>query len=152
MKNLIFITLFVISFASKAQELKWESDVNVASEIALKTKKPMLLFFTGSDWCGWCMKLQNDVFSKQEFVQWANKNVILVELDYPRRKQLTAELTKQNQELQQMFAVRGYPTVWFVIPSKIKDKISFEKLGTTGYDSSVENWITNSNTILKNKK
>lgn len=152
MKNLIFITLFVISFSSNAQELKWESDVNVASEMAKKSKKPMLFFFTGSDWCGWCMKLQNDVFKKPEFIKWANENVILLELDYPKRKQLSPELSKQNQELLQMFEVRGYPTVWFVLPSKTNGKISFEKLGTTGYDSSVENWINNSNAILKNKK
>lgn len=152
MKKLLFLCFFVISISSNAQELKWETDVATACKTSIKSKKPLLLFFTGSDWCGWCMKLQNDVFSKQEFVQWANKNVILVELDYPRRKQLTAELTKQNQELQQMFAVRGYPTVWFVMPSKIKGKISFEKLGSTGYDSSVESWITNSDLIIKNKK
>lgn len=152
MKKLLIITLFVISFSANAQELKWESDVNIASEMAIKTKKPMLFFFTGSDWCGWCMKLQNDVFKKPEFITWANKNVILVELDYPKRKQLSPELLKQNQDLQQMFEIRGYPTVWFVLPSKINGKINFQKLGSTGYDSSVGNWIDNSNSILKNKK
>ena len=96
--------------------------------------------------------MQNDVFKKQEFTKWSNENVILVELDFPKRKQLSPELTKQNQELQQMFEVRGYPTVWFVLPSKTNGKISFDKLGSTGYDSSVENWINNSNAILKTKK
>ena len=152
MKNFIFTSLFIISFSANAQELKWESDVNIASEMAIKTKKPMLFFFTGSDWCGWCMKLQNDVFNKPEFIRWANENVVLVELDCPKRKLLSLELSKQNKELQQMFEVRGYPTVWFVLPSKIKNKINFQKLGSTGYDSNSENWINNSNLILKNKK
>jgi len=152
MRKLVFIVLLVCSFSVKAQEQKWESDVAKASEASIKSKKPLLLFFTGSDWCGWCMKLQNDVFKKQEFTKWSNENVILVELDFPKRKQLSPELTKQNQELQQMFEVRGYPTVWFVMPSKTNGKISFDKLGSTGYDSSVENWINNSNAILKTKK
>jgi protein disulfide-isomerase len=51
-----------------------------------------------------------------------------------------------------MFAIKGYPTVWFVSPSKTNGKISFEKLGSTGYDSSVDSWITNSDLIIKNKK
>jgi protein disulfide-isomerase len=152
MKNLLFIVLLVFSFSAKAQALKWETDVAKACETSIKSKKPILLFFTGSDWCGWCMKLQNDVFSKPEFIKWAKENVILVELDYPKRKQLSQELTKQNQELQQMFAIKGYPTVWFVSPSKTNGKISFEKLGSTGYDSSVDSWITNSDLIIKNKK
>ncbi len=152
MRKLVFIVLLVCSFSVKAQGLRWESDVAKACEASIKSKKPLLLFFTGSDWCGWCMKLQNDVFKKQEFTKWSNENVILVELDFPKRKQLSPELTKQNQELQQMFEVRGYPTVWFVLPSKTNGKISFDKLGSTGYDSSVENWINNSNAILKTKK
>lgn len=152
MRKLVFIVLLLCSFSVKAQELRWESDVAKACEASIKSKKPLLLFFTGSDWCGWCMKLQNDVFKKQEFTKWSNENVILVELDFPKRKQLSPELTKQNQELQQMFEVRGYPTVWFVLPSKTNGKISFDKLGSTGYDSSVENWINNSNAILKTKK
>ena len=152
MKNIVFILLFSFSLSAFSQELKWESDVNLASEVAIKSKKPLLFFFTGSDWCGWCIKLQNDVFKKPEFIKWANQNVVLVELDFPKRKTLSPELTKQNLELQQMFAVRGYPTVWFVSPSKVESKISFEKLGSSGYDESVENWINNANNIIKNKK
>lgn len=58
----IFITLLIVlgSFAVEAQELKWETDINKAIKVSNKTKKPMLLFFTGSDWCGWCIRLQKE--------------------------------------------------------------------------------------------
>ena len=65
----IFLTLFLVlgSFTIQAQELTWETDINKAIEVSKKTKKPLLLFFTGSDWCGWCIRLQNEVLKKPEF-------------------------------------------------------------------------------------
>ena len=63
MKKIIIILVFVLGTISlQAQELYWESNVNKAIEVSKKTKKPMLLFFTGSDWCGWCIRLQKEVF------------------------------------------------------------------------------------------
>ena len=94
----IFITIFffAISFAVEAQELVWETNVNKALEVSNKTKKPLLLFFTGSDWCGWCIRLQKEVLKTPEFAKWAKENVVLVELDYPRRTPQSAEIKKQN--------------------------------------------------------
>ena len=101
------VLLFVLVFGSmttQAQELTWETNVNKAIEVSNKTNKPLLLFFTGSDWCGWCIRLQKEVLKTPEFTKWANENVVLVELDYPRRTPQTAEIKKQNAELQQAFA------------------------------------------------
>ena len=150
----IGITLLLVlgSMTLQAQELKWETNLEKATQVALKTKKPLLLFFTGSDWCGWCIRLQNEVLKTPEFSTWAKENVVLVEVDFPRRSPQQPEIQSQNAQLQQLFEVRGYPTVWFVLPSRTNGKISFDKLGSTGYDSSVENWINNSNAILKTKK
>ena len=154
MKKIILTLLLVLgSMTIEAQELTWHTDVNKASEIAIKTKKPLLFFFTGSDWCGWCIRLQKEVFTKPEFATWAKDNVVLVDLDFPRRKQLSPELTKQNNELQQMFGVRGYPTVWMVTPTMVDKKVSFEKLGSTGYVAGgPEKWLAGANQILANKK
>lgn len=69
---------------------------------------------------------------KPEFVEWANK-VILVELDFPRKMQLEEKLKQQNQQLQQIFQVQGYPTIWFVNPQKNGTQINLEQLGKTGY-------------------
>jgi len=150
----IFITLLLVvgSYAVEAQELVWNNNLNKAIEISKKTKKPLLLFFTGSDWCGWCMRLQTEVFKKPEFVAWAKDNVVLVEVDFPRRTALSPELTTQNNELQQFFAVQGYPTVWFVNTSRVDGKTNFDKLGSTGYLAGGPTaWLNVANGIIKKK-
>ncbi|MSP85150.1 MAG: thioredoxin family protein [Flavobacteriaceae bacterium] len=151
-KILITLLLFIGSYAVEAQELVWNNNLNKAMEISKKTKKPLLLFFTGSDWCGWCIRLQTEVFKKPEFATWAKDNVVLLELDFPRRTALSAELTAQNNELQQFFAVQGYPTVWFVNASKVDGKTNFDKLGSTGYlAGGPKVWVDSANGILKKK-
>ena len=151
-KILVTLLLIVGSFAAEAQELVWERDVNKALEISKKSKKPLLMFFTGSDWCGWCIRLQKEVLKTPEFATWANENVVLVELDFPRKNTMSAEIQNQNNQLQQLFEVRGYPTVW-IVNAEIKDgKTNFQKLGTTGYVAGgPEAWLAVANGILKNK-
>ncbi|WP_333600490.1 thioredoxin family protein [Flavobacterium sp.] len=149
------ITLFLIlgSLTIQAQELTWQTDMNKAMEISKKTKKPLLLFFTGSDWCGWCMRLQKEVLKTPEFAKWAKDNVVLVELDFPRRTPQLPEIQRQNMELQQTFAVQGYPTVWFVNASKKDGKINLEKIGSTGYVAGGPSaWLAGADQILGNKK
>ena len=152
-KTLIALLFILTSYAVDAQELVWNNNLKNSIEISKKTKKPLLLFFTGSDWCGWCIRLQTEVFKTPEFVKWANENVVLVELDFPRRTVLAPEITEQNNQLQQFFAVQGYPTVWFVNASKKDGKINLEKLGSTGYLAGGPTaWLANANQILGNKK
>lgn len=150
--HLLVIALSLVSFASKAQhsgQLVWTSNVMEAVDRSINENKPMLLFFTGSDWCGWCKKLQAEVFEKPEFAEWANKNVVLVELDFPRRTALAPEIQQQNNELQQMFGVRGYPTIWLVSPSRQDVNVNFAKLGSTGYVAGGPvAWIASANQIL----
>lgn len=147
--KIIFILLFV-KFSCFSQDLTWHTDFNKAIEISIKEKKPLFMFFTGSDWCGWCIRLQNEVFKKSEFVQWAKKNVVLVELDFPKRTSLSPELMKQNLELQNLFGVRGYPTVWLSKPEKKNDNsINLQQLGKTGYVAGgPEKWLPVANEII----
>ncbi len=149
-KMAIIAVLLLFTVSAQSQELKWYTDVKEASEVSIKTKKPLMMFFTGSDWCGWCMRLQKEVFQTADFTKWANENVVLVELDFPKRKQLPADLAKQNNDLGQMFAIRGYPTVWLVTPTQANGQVSFERLGSTGYVAGgPQPWIKGANTILK---
>ena len=151
----ITITLFLIlgSLTTQAQELTWQTDINKAMEISKKTKKPMLLFFTGSDWCGWCIRLQKEVLKTPEFAKWAKDNVVLVELDFPRKTPQSSEIQKQNMELQQVFQVQGYPTVWFTTATKKDGKLNFEQLGSTGYVAGGPSaWLSVADKILANKK
>lgn len=151
----IFLTAFLVlgSLTIQAQELTWETDINKAMTVSKKSKKPMMLFFTGSDWCGWCIRLQKEVLKTPEFAKWAKDNVVLVELDFPRKTQLSAETQKQNNELQQALGVRGFPTVWFVNATKKDGKINLEQLGSTGYVAGGPTpWLEGAKKILNTKK
>jgi uncharacterized protein YyaL (SSP411 family) len=92
----------------------WSHDVDAALKQAKKEGKDVLMDFTGSDWCGWCIRLNKEVFSQKEFLPAVTKNFVLVELDFPRRKQLSAEIKKQNAEWKDKFKVSGYPTIMLV--------------------------------------
>lgn len=134
-KVFLYIVFAFLSFTSFAQEgVTWHTDMTKAIAISKEENKPIFLFFTGSDWCGWCIRLQNEVFKTPEFATWAKEKVVLVELDFPRRKQLEENIKNQNNQLQQLFQVRGYPTVWFTKEGVgVDGKTSLEQLGSTGY-------------------
>lgn len=135
MKKIILVLFIVLgAITMSAQELKWHTDLAEAMKISEKQKKPLFMFFTGSDWCGWCIRLQKEVLKTPEFAAWADKNVVLVELDFPRKTAQAPEIKSQNMQLAQTFQVRGYPTVWIANATKNKEgKINFSALGNTGY-------------------
>jgi thioredoxin-related protein len=153
MKKILFILFISLTAITvKAQEdLTWHTDMAKASELSLKEKKPLMLFFTGSDWCGWCIRLQKEVFKKEEFTKWAKQNVILVELDFPKRTAQEEAIKQQNYQMQQIFQVKGYPTVWLVNPEKTAEgKINLSALGSTGYVAGgPEKWLEGVNSIIK---
>ena len=153
MKKLFTSLLLILTLNINAQEnLNWHTDVNKAIELSVKTNKPLFFFFTGSDWCGWCIRLQKAVFSKPEFEKWANESVILVELDFPRRTKISEDLQKQNREIANMFGVRGYPTIWLVNPKTENEKTNLVRLGTLGASPlEVKSWIAGANRIIANK-
>lgn len=147
MKRPVIFTLcllFLLGNYAGAQENKsnllWHTDLMKADSISKASGKPIFAFFTGSDWCGWCIKLQRDVFAKKSFIDWAKKNVVLLELDFPRKKQLPAELAQQNGNMQQALQVRGYPTVWLLYLNQDQDSksINLSTLGSLGYPSGAE--------------
>ena len=94
-----------------AEELQWLTDLPKAQAQAKKENKLVMLDFTGSDWCGWCIKLHKDVFSKPEFAKFAKDNLVLVEVDFPHGKKQSAELKKANEELQKKYKISGFPTM-----------------------------------------
>jgi len=160
------IALIAITFAvqhTSAQEQKdgltWYTDVKQVYDVSTKTKKPVFAFFTGSDWCGWCHRLEANVFSKQGFKDWAKQNVVLLELDFPRNKKLPDALMKQNDDLQRFFNVQGFPTIWMFNMTKDKktSKFNIAALGSLGYprcDAGKEEvtFLENAKQVLNNKK
>jgi thioredoxin-related protein len=150
MKQLFFVLALLLiqstaptyaqKHAAPSDNLEWYTDLMKAHELSQKSKKPIFAFFTGSDWCGWCHKLQRDVFAKPAFIKWAKKNVILLELDFPRQKQLSPELMQQNNNLQQAFKVQGYPTIWMFTMEKNKEneQMNINAYGSLGYPAGSE--------------
>lgn len=97
--------------AADKDVFKWETDLKVAKKRAKEENKKILADFTGSDWCGWCIKLKKEVFDMPEFQEYAKKNLIMLEVDFPKSKELPAELKEQNDKLAQEFQVNGFPTI-----------------------------------------
>ena len=91
----------------------WLTDMDAAKKEAAEQKKDLMIQFTGSDWCPPCMQLRANVFSKPDFQKEAQKNFVLLELDYPRSKEQSAEVKAANQKLAEQYGVTGFPTVVF---------------------------------------
>lgn len=97
MKRILLMTMLLGGVvAVRAEGPAWLTDAAKAQAQAKAEKKLVLLDFTGSDWCGWCIKLNKEVFSKPEFAEYAKKNLVLVEVDFPRRKKLSPAQNKAN--------------------------------------------------------
>lgn len=90
----------------------WTSDYEAAKKQAAESNKDLLIDFTGSDWCGWCIKLNDEVFKHDAFKTGVKDSFVLVELDFPKDKsKLSEETQKQNKELNEKYAVKGFPTI-----------------------------------------
>jgi thioredoxin-related protein len=112
--RLVFPAALIAAFAlvgSVRAESNWETDLKKAQEQAKATNKLVFLDFTGSDWCGYCIRLNRDILSQPQFKDYANKNLVLVEIDFPRRKEQSVDLRKQNQELAEQYRIEGFPTI-----------------------------------------
>ena len=107
-------------------ELNWLTNLETAVGKANENGKTVFVNFTGSDWCGWCIKLKSEVFNHKEFADYAEKNLILVELDFPQRIEQTEETKEYNKTVAQKFGVRGFPTIVLVNGSG-------SEIGRTGY-------------------
>ena len=89
----------------------WLTNYEQAQKEAQAKNRLLLMDFTGSDWCGWCIMLDKEVFSKPEFKDYASKNLVLLELDFPRTKKMPPEITAQNERLMMKYRIQGFPTV-----------------------------------------
>ena len=153
MKNLSRLVItasmaLVVVAAASASSNPWLTSYKDAVTQSKKTGKPIMVNFTGSDWCHWCIQLDDEVFSKPEFKKWAQKNVVLLELDFPQRKALPAALKKQNDELAKKYAsvVPGFPTILFLKPDG-------SVFGKYGYDpGGAKKWTEMASRLLPGHK
>jgi protein disulfide-isomerase len=118
-----------------AADSSWLTSLPDAKARAEKEKKLLFLDFTGSDWCGWCKKLDAEVFSTPEFAQYAAKNLVLVQLDFPAQKPQSDDLKAANKALAKKFEITGYPTLIVMKPdgSVLWKQVGFMRGGTTAW-------------------
>ena len=120
----------------------WLTSVEQAREVAKKEKKPILVDFTGSDWCGWCKKLEAEVFGTAAFKKWATEHVVLLKLDFPRRIAQDETTKKQNADMKATFGIKGYPTIVFM-------DAEGKELGRSGYlPGGPEKWTANADSQM----
>lgn len=105
---------FAMAGAAFADEPAWQTNYEAALAKAKASAKPVFVEFTGSDWCPPCQMLSREILEQKAFKEYAAKNLVLLELDYPMNKEQSEDLKKQNQELSEKYAIQGFPTVIFL--------------------------------------
>ena len=136
--SLIFIaTTFAESDAETHAETHsaWMTDFEAAKAKAKAENKPILVDFTGSDWCVWCIKLDKEVFSKKAFLDYASSNFVLVEIDFPSKKvKQSAELKAQNEALSEKYDIKGFPTILILdADGKVIERTGYQSGGAQNY-------------------
>ncbi|BAE80945.1 thioredoxin/thiol-disulfide isomerase [Chlamydia felis Fe/C-56] len=122
----------------KASGVLWESYAN-AVEQSKKDKKYIGLFFTGSDWCIWCIKMQDQILNTPEFQQYAKDNLHMVELDFPQSNSQPEDVKQQNQALKSKYGVNGFPTLVFIDANgNEKVRMGFEYGGGDNYVKKIQ--------------
>ncbi len=108
----------------------WQADFDVAAKLAKEQGKDLFVDFTGSDWCGWCIKLHEEVFDHAAFLDAAQKQYILVALDFPNSDEAKAKVPnpERNAELAKKYKIGGYPTILLMTADG-------EVFGQTGYQA-----------------
>lgn len=120
----------------------WMTDFEAAKKLAKKENKNIFIDFSGSDWCHWCVKLDEEVFHKPEFIKYASENLVLFMADFPRSKTQTAEVKQQNQALMQKYGVRGFPTIIILDSDANKvGRMSYQPGGAIKYVESIKSIV-----------
>ena len=124
--TIYLLILIVMLYCTRVEATDWETDFKKASSAASASGKYIMLDFSGSDWCGWCIKLEKEVFSQDAFKDFTEKNLVCVLVDFPRRIEQTREQKQQNWNLATKYGIKGYPTIIILSPDG-------EPVGKTGY-------------------
>jgi len=126
----------------------WKTDFKIASELSVEKNLPLIVVFSGSDWCKPCIKLREQILVDSLFSKWAEQNAVCINLDFPvqKKNQLSDELKAQNDSLAEIYNLDGvFPLVLVLSP---EGKI----LGNKNYEPvSVETYILNLENIISNK-
>jgi len=138
----LILDAVLTSFAG-AKDVAWPTNFKAAQAQAKAQKKTLLLAFIGSDWCPWCKKIKAEVFDKPPFLSAAQKQFVLVEVDFPHEKKLPDELKEQNGKLAKKYKINTYPSILLVKPEG-------ELIAHTGYQpGGAENYVKQLTGLMK---
>ena len=134
------------SYVSQNDQAKWLDSYEEAVKLSEQSGKPILADFTGSNWCGYCVKLKKEVFDTPQFKAWAAENVILLELDYPRPNRQADWIKRQNNMLRDRYEIASYPTVLIL-------NADGTMIGSQGYQrGGPKRWISVANNTIKSNR
>jgi len=138
MQKILLATLLSLVISanlySEASTGAWLADFEAAKKASAEKKLPILADFSGSDWCGWCIKLDKEVFSQNEFKEFAKGNLVLFMADFPREKKLEEKIRKQNDALMKKYNVEGFPTVLLLdAEGKVLARTGYKPGGAAAY-------------------
>jgi len=122
--------------------LSWITNLEQAIELAKKENKAVLVNFTGSDWCKWCFKLRDEVFAQNDFTNYADENLVLVVIDFPRNKTQSNETKMYNQSIAQQFGVQGFPTIILINNEGVPvAKTGYQPGGASNYVNHIKSFL-----------
>lgn len=124
--SLAVLLIGSVQLEAGPSKINWLTSYENALTRGKQEKKPILIFFTGSDWCGWCQKLDKEVLTTQEFYQVAGDQFVFLLVDFPLKSSLDSTVVAQNRELQKKFDVKGFPTLVIIDDEQ-------QTIGVTGY-------------------
>lgn len=118
----------------KGPELPWLADFEKAKAEAADSDKIILANFTGSDWCRWCVKLDDEVFSKPVFQAYVHTNLVPLMIDFPQAKAQTPEQGAANEALARKYGVEGFPTILLLKPDgSVAGRTGYRRGGPEAY-------------------
>lgn len=141
MKIPLLACVVSLALAAVAGATEWKTDFEAAKTEAKKSNRPILMDFTGSDWCGWCIKMKKDSLTQKGFTDYAAKNLVLMEVDFPR-KALPAAKKKANEALKNKYGVEGFPTFVLVSPEgkELGRQVGYVAGGPDAFIAKIESW------------
>lgn len=142
---LVFILMTMSCMAAKdTNDDIWSENFEEVLRESKISNKPILINFTGSDWCRWCIILHKEVFDQPAFIDYAKNDLILFKADFPRRIKQSDELKKQNQELLEKYQIQGFPTILLIDHElNVIGRTGYREGGEIQYIEHLKEYITN---------
>ena len=135
--SMLLFMFTAISFSIHAEapsQITWTTNFQEGANLAKSTSKPMLVLFTGSDWCSWCIKLENEILNRPEFAEMVRNKFIFVKLDFPLNTKVPQDIAEKNKKLQVTYNVTGFPTVLILDPNqRVISSLGYKAGGPRAY-------------------